>query len=116
MHRRLTTVLLAGLLYGGAPAAWAQSKAEEAKAIPVHESITSTTQRYEVVKRLWIESWRSPLAVPRYDSREEAMAVFREHAVSLGGNGVINFACYALPGFFGSGTRLACNGTVVRFL
>jgi hypothetical protein len=86
------------------------------QAIPVHQSVTSTTARYEIVKRLWTESWRSPFAVPGYESPEEALAAFREHAVGLGGNGVINFGCYRMPGVFGTGSRFACNGTVVRFL
>jgi uncharacterized protein YbjQ (UPF0145 family) len=88
----------------------------DTQAIPVYESVTATTRRFEIIKRLWTESWRSLLAVPGYESHEQAVAAFREHAASLGGNGVINFGCYRMPGVFGSGTRLACNGTIVRFL
>jgi hypothetical protein len=81
--------------------------------VSVHESVLSAPPRYEVVKRLWVESWRSSFLVPSYASREEAMADFRREAANRGGNGVINFGCYRLPV---DGTRLACNGTVVRFL
>jgi hypothetical protein len=120
MLRTLATVLLAGLIGGAAPSALAQANAPAApadpQAVPVYESVTDTPRRYEIVKRLWTESWRSLLAVPGYASREQAVAAFREHALSLGGNGVINFGCYRLPGAFGGGTRLACNGTIVRFL
>ena len=120
MLRIPTSALLAGLLAGGASIAAAQDKppaaAAGSQAIPIHESVTSTTARYEIVKRLWTESWRSPFAVPRYESQEEAVAAFREHALSLGGNGVINFGCYRMPGIFGTGSRFACNGTIVRFL
>jgi hypothetical protein len=120
MLRSLATVFLAGLIGGTATSATAQANAPAApadpQAVPVYESVTDTTRRFEIVKRLWTESWRSPLAVPGYESREQAVAAFRGHAVSLGGNGVINFGCYRMPGVFGSGTRLACNGTIVRFL
>jgi len=120
MLRTLAPVLLACLLAGGMGSAAAQASAQAApadrQAIPVYESVTSTSMRYEVIKRLWTESWRSLFAVPGYESPEEAIAAFREHAAGLGGNGVINFGCYRLPGSFGSGSRLACNGTVVRFL
>jgi hypothetical protein len=120
MLRRLATVFLAGLIGGTAASALAQASAPAApadpQAIPVYESVTYTTRRFEIVKRLWTESWRSLLAVPGYESREQAVAAFREHAASLGGNGVVNFGCYRLPGSFGGGTRLACNGTIVRFL
>lgn len=122
MLRSLATVSLAGLLGGAAACAMAQANPPAAppadpQAIPVYESVTSTPKRYEVVKRLWTESWRSLLAVPGYESREEAVAAFRAHAASLGGDAVINFGCYRLPGVFGSGSRrLVCNGTIVRFL
>jgi hypothetical protein len=84
--------------------------------LPIYDSITSAPPRYEVVKRLWVGSLISVFGVPTYASTEDAMADFRRHAANLGGNGVINFGCYHLPGLFNSDTRLACNGTVVRFL
>ena len=120
MLRSLATVLLAGLIGCAAAPVLAQANTPAApadpQAVPVYESVTDTPRRFEIVKRLWTESWRSLLAVPGYESREQAVAAFREHAVSLGGNGVVNFGCYRLPGSFGGGTRLACNGTIVRFL
>ena len=84
--------------------------------VSIHESVVSAPPRYEIIKRLWAESWRSAFRVPAYASSEDAMADFRRQAASLGGNGVINFGCYRLSGVSGSGTRLACNGTIVRFL
>lgn len=120
MLRSLATVLLTGLIGGTAPCAMAQANTPAApaalQAVPVYESVTDTTRRFEIVKRLWTESSRSLFVVPGYESREQAVADFREQAVGLGGNGVINFGCYRMPGVFGDGTRLACNGTIVRFL
>jgi hypothetical protein len=119
MFRSLATVLLAGLTGCAAFCASAQAvrpAPADPQAIPVYESVTDTARRFEIVKRLWTESSRSLFVVPGYESRDEAVAAFREHAVSLGGNGVMNFGCYRMPGVFGGGTRLACNGTIVRFL
>ena len=119
MLRNLATAFLAALIGCAAASVMAQSNQPapaDPQAIPVYESVTPTTRRFEIVRRLWTESWRSLLAVPGYESREQAVAAFREHTIGLGGNGVINFGCYRLPGPFGGGTRLACNGTVVRFL
>ena len=81
--------------------------------VSVHESVLSAPPRYEIVKRLWIESWTSAFLVPSYGSREEAIDAFRREAANRGGNGVINFGCYRLPV---DSERLACNGTIVRFL
>jgi uncharacterized protein YbjQ (UPF0145 family) len=83
--------------------------------VTIHESVVSAPVRYQVIKRLWVESWLSAFTVPSYRTQEEGMEAFRQHAVSLGGNGVINFGCYRKPGIFSS-ARLACNGTIVRFL
>jgi len=119
MFRSLATAFLAGLMGCAALCATAQSNPPAPsgpQAIPVYESVADTNRRFEIVKRLWTESWRSLFATPGYESREQAVAAFREHAVSLGGNGVINFGCYRMPGPFGGGSRLSCNGTVVRFL
>jgi len=80
--------------------------------VAIHESVASAPPRYETIKRLWVGSWRSAFAVPRYASREDAMADFRRHAADLGGNGVINFGCYHPV----DSDRYICNGTVVRFL
>ena len=79
--------------------------------IPVHESPTSAPPRFEVVRRLWVESWRSAFFMPTYASVEDGKADLQREAARLGGNGILNFGCYALL----SG-RLVCNGTVVRFL
>jgi hypothetical protein len=81
--------------------------------IPVHESVTSAPPRYDIVKRLWIESWRSAFFVPSYASAEEAAAHMRRRAEHLGGNGVINFGCYRKSA--AADAPLACNGTIVRF-
>ena len=84
--------------------------------IVIYDSVTDAPARFQIVKRLWIESWISAVGTPWYDSLDEAKQAFREHAESLGGNGVINFGCYPMAGILGGGPRLSCNGTVVRFL
>jgi len=113
MPRPIVLFLLAGL---SACATQAPVPPVSVDQVSIHESAVSAPPRYEVVKRLWTGSWRSVFLVPSYASSEDAMADFRRQAAGLGGNGVINFGCYRLPGVRGTGDRLACNGTVVRFL
>ncbi len=113
MLRRIVLPLLACLSACATQAPMAPGNPDQ---VSIHESVVSAPPRYEIVKRLWAESRRSAFRVPTYASSEDAMADFRRQAASLGGNGVINFGCYHLPGARGTGTRLACNGTIVRFL
>ena len=104
--RRWMPVLLA-LLAGGC-AANAPVPVEQ---VTVHESQASVTAGYKVIKRIWVDSWSSALLVPTYASREEAAQSMRQKAADLGGNGVINFACYR----WYADDAFGCNGTVVRF-
>ena len=79
--------------------------------VTVHESATSAPPGYKVIKRIWVDSWASNLIVPTYSSREDALQSMRRHAADLGGNGVIDFACYR----WYADDAFGCNGTVVRF-
>jgi hypothetical protein len=81
--------------------------------VAVHETVTSVTRPYKVIKRVWVDSWASNTFVPTYASRDDAVRAFQQHAASAGGDGVINFACYR----WGDkpDASLGCNGTVVRF-
>jgi len=113
MLRRLFLAILPVLIAGCASQpAGAPVTADQAT---VHESVASAPANFRIIKRLQVDSWISAIGVPSYGSQDEAVAAFREKAANMGGNGVINFGCYARPGFFG-GSSLACNGTVVRFL
>jgi hypothetical protein len=84
--------------------------------VQMHESVASAPPRYEVVRRIWVEDRRSAFLVPSYASVDEGRDDIRRQAAGLGANGVINFGCYRMPGKSGNGSRLACNGTAVRFL
>ena len=104
--------LLAGLCLLPACATQAPAAPANPDQVAVHESVASAPPRYEIIKRLWVGSWSSAFGTSGYASRGEALADLRREAADLGGNGVINFGCYRLA----DGERLACNGTVVRFL
>lgn len=79
--------------------------------VTLHESQASAPSNYKVIQRIWVDSWATALFVPTYVSREEAAQTMRQKAADLGGNGVLNFACYRKY----SDDSLGCNGTVVRF-
>jgi|RhiMetdeSRZDD1v2_1073273.scaffolds.fasta_scaffold329680_3 hypothetical protein len=91
--------------------------AVDADKVTIHESVTSAPPHFTILKRVWVESWRSAFFTPTYRSQEEAAAAFRRHAASIGGDGVINFGCYnrAISPNPPPGSPLSCNGTIVRF-
>jgi uncharacterized protein YbjQ (UPF0145 family) len=80
--------------------------------VAVHESVASAPVRFQVIKRLWVDSWVSAFGTPSYEAQNAALEAFRQQAADLGGNGVINFGCYRKAE---ADAPLGCNGTVVRF-
>lgn len=91
--------------------------AVDADKVTIHESVTSAPPHFTILKRVWVETWRSAFFVPTYRSQEEAAAAFRQHAASIGGDGVINFGCYnrVISPNPPPGSALSCNGTIVKF-
>jgi hypothetical protein len=88
--------------------------AAKADQIGVYESSPPGSRDYRFVTRLWVEPWRSAIRVPRYGSEEAGIADLRAQAVALGGDAIINFACYHIA--VDPKSDYICNGTVVKFL
>jgi hypothetical protein len=51
------------------------------------------TDRYEVVARLWGDSWRSAFWVPAFPTREQAIAALQTEAARRGADGLLNVSC-----------------------
>lgn len=88
--------------------------AAQAERIGVYEASPPGSSNYRLVTRLWVEPWRSAISVPRYATLEAGVADLRAQAVALGGDAIINFACYHAD--VDPRSDYYCNGTVVRFL
>ena len=86
------------LLLGGAmcalvaASAWAQQPAGGA-AVRVFDATELTPDRYTIVKRLWVGSWRSSLWVPSHRDSGAAIAALTSEAARLGADAIINLAC-----------------------
>ena len=103
----LTTIILAGGLSG-----CAGIKAEDVR---VYSPAQLRQGEYETVKRLWVETWRTPFWVPGYSSGEDGIAAMRDKAAGLGANGLINVDCYGDKGFFSFGSEsFVCYGKAIK--
>jgi hypothetical protein len=103
----ITMVLSAAILAG-----CASLKAEDVK---VYTPAQLRQGEYETVKRLWVETWRTPFWVPSYSSREDGIAAMRDKAAGLGANGLINVDCYGDKGFFSFGSEsFVCYGKAIK--
>jgi len=49
--------------------------------------------QYELIRRLWVESWRTAFWLPNQASEAAAIAALKTEAVRLGANGLISVDC-----------------------
>ena len=89
------SALVAGSAYVlCAGAGIAQSDVEQrASALKFYGFGEIDPSRYEVVGRLWGDSWRSAFWVPTFPSQEQAIAALRVEAARRGADGLLNVDC-----------------------
>ena len=61
--------------------------------IRVYDPAMLTRDRYEVVERLWVDSWRSAVYIPGHADQAAAIAAMKDEALRRGANALTNVAC-----------------------
>jgi hypothetical protein len=61
--------------------------------VKVYGSGSLTVSQYEVVRRLWADSWRAAFWLPTYSNEAEGIASLQTEAGLVGANGLINVIC-----------------------
>ena len=89
------SAIVAGSLYVlCAGAGIAQSDVEQrAPQLKIYTFGEIGMSRYEVVGRLWGDSWRSAFWVPTFPSQEQAIAALQTEAARRGADGLLNVGC-----------------------
>ena len=82
--------------------------------IRVYDPGTLTRDRYQVVERLWVDSWRSAFYIPGHADQTAAIAAMKDEALRRGANALTNVACLAddTPSW-GSGSHF-CYALAIR--
>jgi uncharacterized protein YbjQ (UPF0145 family) len=88
------------------------ARAADAVPVKVFDATELPLDRYTVVKRIWIQTWRSAFWVSTYDEASDAIAALTSKAVDEGANGVINLHCLNDTGGWGSG--YFCYGLAIK--
>jgi len=110
MNKRIA--MLTTLILAGGVSACAALKAEDVK---VYTPAQLRQDEYESVKRLWVETWRTPFWVPSYSSPKDGIAAMQDKAAALRANGLINVDCYGDKGLFSFGSEsFVCYGKAIR--
>jgi len=74
----------------GAPQSGIERQDAEVK---VYEPEQLVQGQYELVRRLWVDSWRTAFWLPTYSSKAKSVASLQAEAARLGANGLINVGC-----------------------
>ena len=74
----------------GAPPSGVDRRAAEVK---VYEPEQLVQDQYEILRHLWVDSWRTAFWLPSKSSEAEGIAALQAEAARLGANGLINVSC-----------------------
>ena len=84
---------LAGMLCAiAAGYAMAQDPAPAAP-LRVYDATELTPDRYTVIRRIWVESWRSALVYPEHADSSVAIGALSAEAVRFGADALTNLSC-----------------------
>src|SRR5258705_4805900 len=61
--------------------------------LPAFDATQLTPDRYTVIKRLWVDSWRTVFDVPTHAESSAALAQLSDDAAELRGRAVTNVLC-----------------------
>ena len=108
----VTACVLSGC--ASAPQTGIEGRAAEVK---VFEPEQLAQGQYELVRYLWVDSWRTAFWLPSAPSEAEGIASLQAEAARLGANGLINVSCRDQGHFIWSRRRepaILCYGNAIR--
>src|SRR5471032_1832945 len=98
----------------GAPQRGVERQGAEIK---VYEPEQLAQGQYELVRYLWVDSWRTAFWLPSASSEAKGIASLRAEAARLGANGLINVSCRDQGHFTWSRSRepaILCYANAIR--
>lgn len=111
MRKTVAVLGLITLSIGGAPYAVGAPSPRE---VTIYDATQLAFDRYEVVKRIGVEDWRSAFRIRSYETVAAARQALAGEAASLGADGVINLTCFdRADGLFAPAGHF-CYGNAIR--
>jgi hypothetical protein len=98
----------------GAPRSGVERHAADVK---FYEPEQLAQGQYELVRYLWVDSWRTAFWLPSASSEAAGIASLQAEAARLGANGLINVSCRDQGHFMWSRSRepaILCYGNAIR--
>lgn len=115
MRANLATILAVMVLSGTVMPQVAAASEIPGASVRIYEAGILTPDRYVVIKRLWVESWRSAFWMPAHEESGAAIAALQEEAASLGADGIVNLNCLnERGGWFSGRDAYFCYGNAIK--
>lgn len=111
MKRVMTVVACCSIL---AAAAGPVPAAEPVAQVRVFEASELTLDRYTVIERIWVESWRSAFWMPAHNDPADAISALTSKAARLGADGVTNLYCLDDRGGVWFARGYFCYGLAIK--
>jgi hypothetical protein len=116
MKTKIGPIVVCIVLCGcaSAPPASVERQAADVK---VYGPSALSTSQYDVVGRIWVDSWQTAWRLPTYPTEEAAIASLRAEAARLGADGIVNVGCLPQPPsmFSSSGASpVLCYANAIR--
>ena len=61
--------------------------------ITIYNTDQLPAYRYDVVRRIWVDSWRTAFRAPTYPTQDEAIVSMKTEAARAGADGLVNVFC-----------------------
>jgi hypothetical protein len=115
-HFYMLVAVAVSALFGcaSAPQGGVERQATE---VAVYEPNQLPQRQYELVRYLWVDSWRTAFWLPTDSSEAEGIASLQAEAGRLGANGLINVSCRDQGHSIWSWSRepaILCYGNAIR--
>jgi hypothetical protein len=93
MGRRGAACILFGLALGAVCASGTAQEPLRQAPLPTFDATQLSPDRYTVVGRLWVDSWRTAFDVPMHADSSAALAQLSDEATRRGADALTNVVC-----------------------
>jgi hypothetical protein len=113
--RMKTTLYLALLTAVCVVPSGALAQRAHGDAVPVYDSTEIALDSYTVLKRLWVDSWKSALWIRGYRDEASAKRALLDEAAGIRADAVVNLYCLGQTDALFRPRGYYCYGNAIRF-
>jgi len=88
--------------------------AQASNPVPIYDSTQIPFDRYTVVKRIWVQDWRSAFWIPGERDEAAAQRALLSEAARVNADGVINLKCLDQTDNIFKRSGYYCYGNAIR--